>query len=221
MDPPLVGVFEVTKEALAKVNLSPPFALRLSVSLALCVAAFVCVSVYQPLSFHRSTSIRSVWFWKRCFLVLLTSYADVEFQLLVAATVQHSAAKGHILVLTRRVDGQVAHGCVEPVLRPFALNLVGGSLDFNSSSGPREGDGRRVEAICTACQMALCFQHQPLLRYVQHGGHWIGGRGPRGGHKIRQIDGRLKHSLPDVHLKEVNAPRMLNVTLLVCSSLEL
>lgn len=95
----------------------------------------------------------------RCFLVLLTSYTDVEFQLLVAATVQHSAAKGHILVLTRWVDGQVAHGCVEPVLRLFTLNLVGGTLDFNSSSGPKEGDGWRVEAIGSARQMALSFQH--------------------------------------------------------------
>lgn len=105
------------------------------------------------------------------FLVLLTSYVDVELQLLVAATVQHSAAKGHILVLTRRVDGQVAHGCVESVLSLFTMNLVGRRLYFNSSSGPREGDGRRVEAIGLARQMALCFQHQPLLRHVQRRGH--------------------------------------------------
>lgn len=135
---------------------------------------------------HRSRSIRSDWFHVRCFLVSLTSYIDVEFQFLVAATVQHSATKGHILVLTRRVDGQVARGCVEPVWSWFTLNLVGGSLDFNPSSGPGENDGRRVEAIGSARQMALCFQHQPQPRHVQRGGDWIGGR--RGGGRVIKWD---------------------------------
>lgn len=45
----------------------------------------------------------------------LTSDIDVEFKLLVAAAVQHFAAKGYILVLARGVEGQVARGRVVPI----------------------------------------------------------------------------------------------------------
>lgn len=103
----------------------------------------------------------------------LTRDIDAEFKLLVVAAVQHFAAKGCILVIARRVEGQVACGRVVPIWSLFAFDLVG-RLYFLPGFGPGESDRRRVEAICTAAKMAFCFQHHPLPRHRQCGGSYKG-----------------------------------------------
>lgn len=103
----------------------------------------------------------------------LTRDIDVHFKLLVAAAVQHFAAKGCILVLARWVEGQVVRGRVVPIWSLFAFDLVGRPY-FLPGFGPGESDRRRVEAICTAAKMAFCFQHHPLLRHRQRGGSYKG-----------------------------------------------
>lgn len=99
----------------------------------------------------------------QCVFVSLTGDIELEIQLLIAATVHHLAAKGHILVLTGRVEGQVAHSCVVPIWSLFTFNVVG-RLNRLPISGPGERDRGRVEAVCMAFKLTLCFQHHPLLR---------------------------------------------------------
>lgn len=84
----------------------------------------------------------------------LTGDIESEIQLLIAATVGHFAAKGHVLVLTGRVEGQVAHSRVVPIWSLFTFNGVG-RLDHLPVSDPRERDRRRVETICMAVKLAL------------------------------------------------------------------
>lgn len=53
--------------------------------------------------------------------VSLTGDVELEIKLLITAIMPDLATKGHILVLSGRVEGQVANSCVEPIWSPSAI----------------------------------------------------------------------------------------------------
>ena len=85
-----------------------------------------------------------------------TGDIEMEIQLLIAAIVRHFAAKGRILILAGRVEGEVAHSHVVPIWSQFTFNLVR-ILNHFAVSGPGERDRRRVETIRVAFELARFF----------------------------------------------------------------